>query len=166
VISDVTAGESVEIHLEPGLWVIVPPANDPAEGSTVARMASSPDGTTINAQGTFRTFGGPPTIPSVDMTPFVEGSPSAMIRFASQTATNHGTPRIPQDLLTFILDGKITQAMLDDPNSVLRDHIKGLNITETTATFWIEKVEHQLVVPPFRSGQGPLLLKPEPTAAG
>ena len=61
-ISDVTdPANPTPIHLEPGLWVIVPPTTDPSEtGSTVARMASIPHGTTINAQGTFFTVAGGP----------------------------------------------------------------------------------------------------------
>jgi hypothetical protein len=132
VISDVTTGQSIGIHFEPGMWVIVPPTTDPAEGSTLVRMASIPHGTTINAQGTFKTFSGGPHIGTADITPFVEGDPATKIRFASQTATAHGTPRIPQDLTSFIAAGTITQAILDDPNTVLRNDISGLHITETT----------------------------------
>jgi hypothetical protein len=95
-------------------------------------MASIPHGTTINAQGTFKTFPGGPRIAPVDITPFVEGDPATKIRFASQTAAAHGTPRLPQDLTSFIAAGTITQAILDDPNTVLREAITGLNILETT----------------------------------
>ncbi len=132
-ISDITTGQSIGIHLEPGLWVIVPPTQDPSEGSTLVRMASIPHGTTINAQGTFFTFGGPPVIKPVDITPFVEGAPANKIPFPSQTAADKTTPRIPQDLTSFISAGTITQAILDDPNTILRDAIIGLHITQTTA---------------------------------
>jgi hypothetical protein len=132
VINDVTGGQNVGIHFEPGMWVIVPPTKDPEEGSTLVRMASIPHGTTINAQGTFKTFPGGPLIGKVDITPFVEGDPATRIRFASQTAATNGTPRIPQDLTPFITAGTITQAILDDPNTVLRNAIAGLHITETT----------------------------------
>jgi hypothetical protein len=132
VINDITTGQSIGIHFEPGMWVIVPPTQDPREGSTLVRMASIPHGTTINAQGTFKTFPGGPRIAPVDITPFVEGDPATKIRFASQTAAAHGTPRLPQDLTSFIAAGTITQAILDDPNTVLREAITGLNILETT----------------------------------
>jgi hypothetical protein len=131
-INDVTINkESVGIHLEPGLWIVVPATTTPQETVTVARMASIPHGTTIVAQGTARSFNGPPNISSVDITPFdlITGAP---IRFASQTATNQGTPRIPQDLSAWISAGTITQAMLDDPNSLLRAHIRNQNIVRTT----------------------------------
>ena len=131
-IKDVTDGTPTGIHFEPGLWVIVPVTEDPAEGSTLTRMASIPHGTTINAQGTFQaSHPGPPTIHRSDITPFSEGPPHTPFTFPSQTAANETTRRIPQDLSSFVTDGTITQAMLDDPNTVLREAIQGLDITET-----------------------------------
>jgi hypothetical protein len=134
-ISDITVhGESTGIHVEPGLWMIVPPTTVPAEGVTLVRMASIPHGTTIEAEGTSASIAGPPTIAPVDITPFVTGSnPPKLIPFPSQTAATAGTPRIPQDLTSFIAAGTITQAMLTDPNTVLRDHISKQKITATTA---------------------------------
>ncbi len=131
-INDITiAGQSIGIHLEPGLWMAVPPTATPHEGPTLTRMASIPHGTTVVAQGTSTSFAGKPTIPPVDMTPFpVGGGPK--IHFPSQVAANKTTPRIPQDLTPWITAGTITQAMLDDPNTVLRNHIAGQTITATT----------------------------------
>jgi hypothetical protein len=132
-ISDVTVpGEPVGIHVEPGLWMAVPATKDPAEGATVARMASIPHGTTVEAQGTSSTVAGKPTIPAVGITPFTTGSPTSTIPFPSQTATASGTARIPQDLTSFIAAGTITQAMLTDPNTLLRSHIASQTITSTT----------------------------------
>jgi hypothetical protein len=105
----------IGIHLEPGIWVIVPSTTTPNETPTLTRMASIPHGTTIEAQGTFFTVAGGPKIDPVDMTPFTTVVPPAtskLIRFASQTADNKETPRLPQDLTSFINDKTITQAML------------------------------------------------------
>jgi hypothetical protein len=206
-ITDVTIpSQPTGIHLEPGLWMIVPATTAPAEGVTLVRMASIPHGTTIEAQGTSSTASGPPNIPAVDITPFATATPHEKITFPSQTATNGGTARIPQDLTSFIAAGTITQAILADPNTVLRDHIAGQKIASTAtisistnaplplfgggadniaflqgdpaaatpnaqtvnmqATFWIETVEHTIVVPPFKPGQPPLTLKPELSKAG
>lgn len=96
-------------------------------------MASIPHGTTIEAQGTFITVAGPPTIDPVDITPFTTGNPAKKIKFASQTARDSNTPRIPQDLTPFITRGTITQDLLDDPNSLLRSHISKQKITNTIA---------------------------------
>jgi hypothetical protein len=133
-ISDITIhGESTGIHVEPGLWMIVPPTTVPTEGVTLVRMASIPHGTTIEAQGTSVSISGPPTIDPVDITPFQTGNPANKHKFPSQTASDPKTARIPQDLTSFISAGTITQAMLTDPNTVLRNHIGKQKITETTA---------------------------------
>ncbi len=198
-ISDVTnPAQPTGIHLEPGLWICVPPTTDPKEGQEVARMASIPHGTTVLAQGTSSSTNGPPVIPPVSITPF-QGA--THFPFPSQTATAHGTARIPQDLTAFIAAGTITQAILTDPNTVLRNAIAGQHITHTTtinistspaaplfgggaeniaflmgdaggvkpnarttlmtATFWIETVQHTILVPIFKAGDPPLTLQPE-----
>jgi hypothetical protein len=131
-IQDITnPAQPVGIHFEPGIWIIVPPTTDPAEPQSVARMASIPHGTTIDAQGTALTIAGPPNIPPVDITPSPTGG-GPPIRFPSQTASAAGTARLPQDLTPFIAAGTITQAILDDPNTVLRNHIQHQKITSTT----------------------------------
>jgi hypothetical protein len=134
-IQDITIhGEKVGIHLEPGIWVHIPATSVPQQGETIARMASIPHGTTIDAQGVFGSKAGPPIIDPVKITPFVTGSnPANFITFASQTAANPNTPRIPQDLSSFIAAGTITQCLLDDPNSLLRSHISKQKIINTIA---------------------------------
>jgi hypothetical protein len=205
-IEDVTTGKPIGIHLEPGLWMAVPATKNPEEGPTLVRMASIPHGTTICAQGNSRTFSGAPNIPVVDITPFIAGDPKGKIRFESQEASDPTTRRIPQDLSPFITAGTITQAILNDPNTVLRNHLTGQTIISTTeisistspgtplfgggtdniafllgdpaaipnpagpgqnaqsiqlnATFWIEEIQHTIIVPPFEPGQPPLKLSP------
>jgi hypothetical protein len=132
VISDVTVPrQPVGIHFEPGLWMAVPATTDPREGPTVTRMASIPHGTTIEAQGTSSTVDGKPDIAAVNITPFAIGQPNNKIQFPSQIASNKDTARIPQDLTSFVEAGTITQAMLDDPNTFLRNHIASQTITST-----------------------------------
>ena len=134
VINDVTiAGQSTGIHVEPGLWMAVPATTDPGEGATFVRMASIPHGTTLLAQGKSSTIAGKPTFPVIAITPFITGSPDALQQFPSQTAATGGTARIPQDLTSYIKAGTITQAMLDNPTSVLSSHIAALDVTATTS---------------------------------
>jgi hypothetical protein len=200
-ITDITnPAAPIGIHLEPGLWMSVPPTSAPEEGPTLVRMGSIPHGTTICAQGTWETISGPPPIPPVSITPLGPGGP---VTFPSQTAAAGDTWRIPQDLSSFMNAGTITQAILDDPNMVLRDAIAGQTITSTTiisvateqafplfggstdniafllgdpaatrpnaqtlemtATFWIETVEHVLIVPPCTLCQVPLTYPAEIT---
>jgi hypothetical protein len=211
-VQDITTGTAVGIHLEPGLWIAVPETQHPAEEATVARMASIPHGTTICAQGTYKTLPGAPTIPHVDITPFTAGNEGARIRFPSQEVANELTQRIPQDLTQLNSEGKITQEILNDPNEVLRKVIAGQRILSTveitiktkpveplfgggadniafllgypgaltnpdppgqnaqslelTATFWIEEVQHTILVPPFVPGEPPLKLTPENAVPG
>ena len=135
VINDVTiAGQSTGIHFEPGLWMAVPATTDPAEGATFMRMASIPHGTTVLAQGKAVTANGKPTFPVVGITPFgIGAAANSGTPFPSQTAAAAGTVRIPQDLTSFIAAGTITQAMLNNPVSLLSTHLTGLNVTSNTA---------------------------------
>ena len=132
-ITDVTVpSQPIGIHFEPGLWMHVPETQDPHEGTTLARMASIPHGTTIEAQGTSVIIKGKPDIKSIDITPFTTGSPKSKIPFPSQTVTNEKTARIPQDLSSFVKAGTITQKILTDPTTLLRNHIASQTITSTT----------------------------------
>jgi hypothetical protein len=156
-IDDITIhGEKAGIHFEPGMWIHVPATTvPPITQETVARLASIPHGTTIEAQGIIATVAGPPTINPVDITPFRTAPPNNKIKFPSQTASDPNTPRIPQDLTSFIAAGTITQALLDDPNSLLRNHISKQTIINTIA----------LVIPRLRrhprrcSGAEPITLR-------
>ena len=131
-INDVTTGAAVGIHFEPGIWLAVPATTDPKEPVTVARMASIPHGTTIVAQGVaLPAVSGKPTIAALDITPFLLGDPTRPVKFQNQTATNKATRRIPQDLTAFIASGNITQAMLDDPATILRNQIAHQTVTQT-----------------------------------
>jgi hypothetical protein len=119
-ISDITIhGEKVGIHFEPSIWIHVPATAIPPLRETVTRMASIPHGTTIDAQGLVDPAKpGPPTIAAADITPIINATGNPF-KFSSQTAANANTLRIPKDLGPFIARGTITQAMLDDPNSLL-----------------------------------------------
>ena len=120
------SGSPAGLHIEPGVWVHVPPLTDPQEPTTVARLASIPHGTTILIQGTTSTAAGGPSIPNVSLKPFSIGDPKNPIDFAEQKLSNTtGVFRTSGVGLT-----GITQAMLDNPNSVLTAHPP--NVTTTT----------------------------------
>jgi hypothetical protein len=132
-INDVSVpANPVGIHFEPGVWLSVPATTVPAEGATIVRMASIPHGTTIEAQGISFTVAGGPRIDPVDITPFPIGNPGRPFKFPSQTATDTGTFRLPQDLTGFIAAGTITQEILDNPNIILKKRADAQNITSTT----------------------------------
>ena len=134
------------IHFEPGVWLNVPSAKFQNGKASVVRMASIPHGTTINAQGFAPTrdphtvtggVPGPPTIDAVDTTPFSIGNPTARLNgvFGSMSEQPDEFFRIPSNLGKFGTgpegSGRITTAIIKNPNLVLQNAIKGLDITET-----------------------------------
>jgi len=130
-ISDSISGGG--IHVEPGFWVTVPATTNPAEPTTVVRMASIPHGTTINAQGTALVVNGGPIINPVSIRPFPIGGPAplntalAFPPFDEADLSQATTLRLPNPI-----PPTITQAMVNDPNSVLTAAIAGQTITQTT----------------------------------
>lgn len=165
-ISDVTANlndpkglndptkKNPGIHVEPGLWMTVPSTTAPQEPPTLVRMGSIPHGTTIQAQGTSSTAPGPPNIPPVDITPFFIAPPNTKHHFQNQDAANQGTRRIPQNFTVAPFNAKSIaqwQAMISDPNSVLRDALAGLTIKSTT-TIQINTASTGATTPTFGGG--------------
>jgi hypothetical protein len=99
--------------------------SDPKEPPTIARLASIPHGTTILIQGQATSATGGPDIPAVSLTPFSIGQPNSPIQFDEQKLSNTtGVFRTSGVGLT-----GITQAMLNNPNSVLT---KAANVASTT----------------------------------
>lgn len=119
-------GAPAGLHFEPGLWLTVPATTAPKEGATVARLASIPHGTTILAQGTAKTTAGPPSIPDVSITPFSIGSPKQTIPFDESDLSKPSQFRTPKADLT-----GVTQAIVNNPNSVLTKHALP-HVTSTT----------------------------------
>lgn len=126
----------IGIHFETGLWMNVPPTNNtPVLGESLVRMGSIPHGTTINAQCLAPTsnFSGPPEIPPASLAVFPTQGGAAVPIDSAKNASVISSLRRPQDLSKFIAAGTITQEMLDDPNTVLRNAIKGQTILHNIA---------------------------------
>jgi hypothetical protein len=117
-ISDLNNGAG--LHIEPGIWATVPSTSDPSLPPTVVRMASIPHGTTVLAQGVAIPDVAAPKIDPVDITPFQFGQPKNRIRFPeSELSTPSKFRSPPEDIVN------ITQAMLDNPNSILTSALNG-----------------------------------------
>lgn len=115
------------LHLEPGLWLNIPATTDPALPATIARLATIPHGSSILAQGLAGApTTGPAAVPAVSITPFPIGNPVALQQFAEQSLTNNTNFRTGGPGLN-----GVTQAMLDNPNSVLAAALSGLTIAST-----------------------------------
>jgi hypothetical protein len=119
-------GAPAGLHIEPGLWINIPPTTDPQEPATIARLASIPHGTTILIQGTAATAAGGPSIPGVSLTPFSIGQPAQTVDFDEQHLNKTTQFRTSGPGLT-----GITQAMLDNPNSVLTKNPPKVTTTTT-----------------------------------
>jgi len=115
------------LHFEPGLWVTIPKTTNPNVGPTVARLASIPHGTTVLLQGAATTAAAGPNIPNNGIKPFTINQPNSTIDFPEQTLTNKTSFRSSGAGLT-----GITQAMVNNPNSVLKTAIAGQHFTHTT----------------------------------
>ncbi len=115
------------LHIEPGIWITVPATLDPADPPTVCRMASIPHGTTINAQGTAVSIDNEPPIFAVaDITPFKIGLPDVPTNQVKFPESNLAVATAFRS--SGVQMNGITQAMVDNPNSVLAAAIAGQNI--------------------------------------
>jgi hypothetical protein len=114
------------LHIEPGLWAAVPKTSDPRVAETVIRLASIPHGTVVLFQGTASTAATGPSIPNIGIKPFTINQPSQTIDFPEQTLSQQSRFRTAGAGLT-----GVTQAMVDDPNTVLHAAIAGQHITST-----------------------------------
>jgi hypothetical protein len=138
------------IHFEPGVWLNVPAADFQHKKASIVRMASIPHGTTINAQGFApqrnnsqqSVIGGelgPPNFDleenKIDARPFRIGKPKTADeledQFPNMNADSKKAFRIPQDLKKLASSGKITSALIRNPNLYLKTAIDKLKITET-----------------------------------
>jgi hypothetical protein len=119
---DTTGQNPAGLHIEPGLWAVVPQTSNPAEGRTVARLASIPHGTAIVAQGKASLSTSAPDISNISIKPFTSGDPSAAHDFDEQNLA------IESDFRTSVdgLEG-ITQEMVNNPNSLLQSVIEHQN---------------------------------------
>ncbi len=120
------------LHIEPGIWANVPKTSNPNEPPTVVRMASIPHGTVVLAQGTALSVNGGPLIQDNNIIPFpVGGTPPPNSDFPAAEGTftelNLSAPSSFRSL-----DPGVTQAMVENPNSVLKAAIAGQTIKHTT----------------------------------
>lgn len=120
------------------MWLTVPASvANPKDGPTLARMASIPHGTTVNAQclAPAQATAGGPTFETIDISPFPIGDPSNKIfpPFPAMKSLNNKAPRLPQDLSKFNQAETINDAIIKNPNQVLANAIKGQTIKNNIA---------------------------------
>lgn len=129
-VTDSTNGEA--LHIEPGVWLTIPPTADPQAGPTIARLATIPHGNAVCTVGFTQEVDSDklPTIPPANTVPFPVGSqpPPPGTRnpypeYDLSTATRFRTAPLPAE---------VTQAAVDDPNSLLRSVLEGHELPHIT----------------------------------
>jgi hypothetical protein len=139
-ISDAQTGGA--LHIEPGIWVNVPPTGAPSETRSVARMGSIPHGNALLAEGVAISVASGPIINPVNTAPFAQGAPMpvggtpsgfpAYTIANAPTAANPRTPfgDTPAIPLPADIDGVAIQDVVNDPTTLLRKDIEGQTIDE------------------------------------
>jgi hypothetical protein len=130
-ISDSSDGSA--LHIEPGIWAIVPETTSPPEQATVVRMGSIPHGTAILTQGTASIAAGPPAIPDNNIIPFGIGqTPPPNSQFPAEAQTFAEMNLAVQTAFRSPPQPGITQAMVQNPNSILQAALEGRKVRNTT----------------------------------
>jgi hypothetical protein len=129
-VTDATTGGA--LHIEPGVWLSVPATTAPAGDASIARLSTIPHGNSLCAVGQpqFVVPDGPPEIPPANTVPFEigtepppPGTKNPFRAFDLSTATRFRTDPLPP---------AITQAIVDDPNAVVRDALVGQTLAHIT----------------------------------
>jgi len=129
-VTDGVTGEA--LHIEPGLWLTIPATTEPRADASIARLATIPHGNAIATVGFTEEVvpDGLPVIPPASTVPFPIGS----------QAPPPGTPNpfpeydlsVPSGARTVPAPAGITQAVIDDPNVLLREVLEGQSLTHIT----------------------------------
>jgi hypothetical protein len=124
------------LHIEPGLWIHIPPTTDPAvPESTVVRQGTIPHGDSLLAQSTLiTTVAKGPTIDSVFSVPFTDAAIPGLNAAAKNpiTDTTYLAQFTNRTLTQCCLPpGLNLNAVVADPTTVLRAAIQGQDITST-----------------------------------
>lgn len=121
------------LHIEPGIWALVPATDDPKLDQTVVRMGSIPHGTVILAQGDAFTVPSGPEIDDNNIIPFcIGGTPPQNSDFDKAAAGDFEELDLSKPSVNRFVSPGVTQDMVKNPNLVLRQAIEGKTITSTT----------------------------------
>jgi hypothetical protein len=122
------------IHVEPGLWLHVPPTTSPVESETYVRQSTIPHGDSLVAQSTFTTtVNGGPLIDPVDTRPFTDATIPSLNATATQIVSKPGyldqynAGTLPDGLPS----GLTYKETVQDPTLVLKAQIADQKIMNT-----------------------------------
>ncbi len=144
------AATNAALHVEPGIWLNVPPTTDPAGPASVVRQGTIPHGDSLLAQGTSLVVKGGPVIVPVSPTPTGPGVDPAYLAPFNTTAVPPGFDiKNPNAAPVAAISGqKIINTVVLSISTVPSGGIlnipfvvKNANATKLDAIFWIETVE-------------------------
>ncbi len=144
------------IHIEPGIWLNVPPTTAPAAPASIVRQSTIPHGDSLLAQGTASAVAGGPQIAPVSSKPTGNSPLLHQLGYLDPYGHSNLPPGMKQGYV-----GNMNQALLDD---IAGQHIvntvalqvsslpvggivnipfitTNANATRMEATFWIETVQ-------------------------
>lgn len=123
------------LHVEPGVWLSIPPTTEPAADASVARLATIPHGNSVCAFGPVEEAvpDGVPEIPPRNTVPFAKGSepppPGTKNPYKAYDLSQETKYR------THPLPAGLTQAMVDDPMVVIREALQGHTVNHVIRLF-------------------------------
>jgi hypothetical protein len=129
-VTDAATGGA--LHIEPGIWMTIPPTTDPDAKESLARLSTVPHGNSVCAVGfpQYEVPDGIPTIPPANTVPFAvggeappPGTPNPYAAYDLSVETGFRTSPLP---------ATVTQAMVNDPNQMLRDALQGQTLNHIT----------------------------------
>lgn len=129
-VTDSIAGSA--LHIETGCWLVIPPTTEPKSQVSIARLSTIPHGDSVCAVGfpEYVVPTGPIEIPPSNTVPYALGGqappPGTKNPFRAYDLgldTPYRTSPVPPG---------ITQAMIDDPITMLRDTLAGQKVKYIT----------------------------------
>jgi hypothetical protein len=123
------------LHIEPGLWIRVPPTEDPeVTNDTYVRQATTPHGGSFLAQNTFAAaFETEPTIGPVDSTPFTGTIPGLNDRAETPlTDRSYLAPYSRSQLPPGLAAGVTAADVISNPALLLAEELVDQYISHTT----------------------------------
>ena len=137
VTDDTTGGA---LHVEPGMWLNIPPTSVPEAGASIARLGTIPHGNAFCTVGFSQEaeYDRIPEIPPANVIPFpIGGSP---LPPGSVNPFEEYNLSIPTAMRSPSLPPAITQTLINDPNQMLRDTLDKQVNQEGKVLNWITRL--------------------------
>ncbi|WP_294534894.1 heme-binding protein [uncultured Rhodoblastus sp.] len=137
-VTDAVTGGA--LHIEPGMWLNIPATTDPKADASIARLGTIPHGNAFCTVGFTQQaqYDRIPEIPPANVIPFpiggtppAPGSANPFPQYDLSIATPNRSQSLPPE---------ITQAIVNDPNQVLRDTLARQVNDEGKVLNWITRL--------------------------